>query len=110
MDPRDKAKLKEMIRQEIAGLHTRIAELETVTQPVEPDAAIGRLSRMDTIVNQEVNEVALRAAKTRRLKLTRALEAIDSPEYGYCAACGERIPLPRLLALPESDLCVHCAA
>ena len=62
-----------------------------------------------TIVNQEINEVALRSAKTRRLKLTRALEAIDTPGYGVCAECGEPIPLARLLALPESDLCVHCA-
>ncbi|WP_415713596.1 TraR/DksA family transcriptional regulator [Maridesulfovibrio sp.] len=29
--------------------------------------------------------------------------------FGECEECGEGIPIARLLALPESRFCVHCA-
>lgn len=37
-----------------------------------------------------------------------ALARIAAGNYGTCARCRERIPLVRLRALPEADLCVGC--
>jgi len=38
-----------------------------------------------------------------------ALARMDSGSYGLCERCGERVALPRLLAIPEARLCIRCA-
>jgi DnaK suppressor protein len=40
----------------------------------------------------------------------RALAKLDEGTYGTCDACGEPIPPKRLQAMPDSALCVNCAA
>ncbi|MGH9016084.1 MAG: TraR/DksA family transcriptional regulator [Acidimicrobiia bacterium] len=47
--------------------------------------------------------------------LQRALEAIEialaritDDTFGRCADCGNRIPIDRLLAIPETARCVPC--
>lgn len=38
-----------------------------------------------------------------------ALARIDNGTYGFCASCGEGIPLVRLRALPATARCVGCS-
>ena len=33
---------------------------------------------------------------------------MDDGTYGYCEVCGDRIPVPRLEAIPWADQCVKC--
>jgi DnaK suppressor protein len=40
----------------------------------------------------------------------RALAKLDEGTYGTCDGCGEAIPPARLRAMPDSVLCVACAA
>lgn len=40
----------------------------------------------------------------------RALAKLDEGTYGTCDACGQPIPEGRLRAMPDSVLCVKCAA
>jgi DnaK suppressor protein len=40
----------------------------------------------------------------------RALAKLDEGTYGICDACGEPIAAGRLQAMPDSVLCVGCAA
>jgi DnaK suppressor protein len=40
----------------------------------------------------------------------RALAKLDEGSYGICDACGEPIAPARLRAMPDSVLCVTCAA
>ncbi|MEA2380679.1 MAG: DnaK suppressor protein [Solirubrobacteraceae bacterium] len=40
----------------------------------------------------------------------RALAKIDEGTHGTCDVCGERIPQARLRAMPDSVLCLACAA
>ena len=40
----------------------------------------------------------------------RALAKLDDGSYGVCDACGAPIPPRRLQAMPDSVLCVSCAA
>jgi DnaK suppressor protein len=40
----------------------------------------------------------------------RALAKLDEGTYGTCDQCGEAIPPARLRAMPDSALCVACAA
>ena len=39
----------------------------------------------------------------------RALEKADGGTYGMCDRCGGPIPRARLLAVPESVVCLGCA-
>jgi DnaK suppressor protein len=34
---------------------------------------------------------------------------MDAGKYGVCEACGDRIALARLLALPHARDCIRCA-
>jgi DnaK suppressor protein len=40
----------------------------------------------------------------------RALTKLDEETYGICDGCGEPIAAARLEAMPDSVLCVQCAA
>ena len=40
----------------------------------------------------------------------RALAKLDEGTYGMCDSCGGAIPPKRLRAMPDSTLCVACAA
>lgn len=110
MDVLDKDELKETITEEIERLKPAIAAFKELTAPVEPDNAIGRLTRMEAISSKGVSEAALRSMKVKLQGLERALKRIDDdPEFGSCAECGEIIPPKRILLVPESSKCVRCA-
>ncbi|WP_243545037.1 TraR/DksA family transcriptional regulator [Pseudodesulfovibrio tunisiensis] len=110
MDKHTRKEFKARALNEIENLRQEIPRLKEQLKPVAPDNAIGRLSRMDTIVNQSVVEVQLGKARTRLLRLEEAVRrAEDDPDFGLCEDCGEPIPLARLMAMPETALCVHCA-
>jgi len=105
----DRIALKRLISERMARLGADIAALEGLMQPVEPDTAIGRLTRMDSMVSQGVNETALLSARQTKANLEIALERADAPDFGICRGCDEPIPIERLLAMPETDRCVACA-
>ncbi len=105
----DKAQIRKTIEEEIARTKERIAEYEEMTQPISPDSAIGRVSRMDAIVNNSVVEAALREARQKLESLEDMLGKVDKENFGLCSKCGEPIPFRRLLLMPQSSLCVKCA-
>ena len=109
MQEAEKKKLASQIREKIETVKDDIVSYEKLTQPVAPDVAIGRLTRMDAIGNKSINEAALREARNTLAKLERALKMIDQPGFGLCRECEEQIPVARLMIMPESDMCVGCA-
>ncbi len=110
MTDKERAALKIRIGQELEDLRAAVEEMQAQNAPVAPDAAIGRLSRLDTMLNQGISEASLSNSRQRILRLERALARVEhDPSFGECAECGEPIPVARLLALPESTRCVHCA-
>lgn len=109
MTDAERQTLRQRITAEIERLKPEIERLKEVTQPVAPDDAIGRISRMDNIVNNSVNKAALNKATSRLAGLEYALTQIHDPNFGTCDDCGNPIPMARLLAMPEANLCVHCA-
>lgn len=110
MDEKQKAMFKEFAKAEIADIKAEIPRLKELIKPVAPDNAIGRISRMDNIVNQSVAEAQLSKAKVRVLRLTEALTRVDEDEdFGLCMDCGDPIPMARLKAMPETEFCVECA-
>ncbi|NDV19683.1 TraR/DksA family transcriptional regulator [Pseudodesulfovibrio sp. JC047] len=109
MTDAQKREFRAYAQAEIDGLKTEIPRLETLVQPVAPDNAIGRISRMDTIVNQSVTKAQLSKCKIRLVRLKAALERVDDEDFGLCVECDEPIPMARLKAMPETQLCVECA-
>lgn len=106
----DNIPLKQRIEEELQALRESVAEREKEVSPVAPDVSIGRLSRLDTMLNQGISESTLSQARVRILKLEIALKRLEQDEeYGYCIECGAAIPTPRLLAIPETEYCVDCA-
>lgn len=109
MENEQKAKLKENIREKIGAVKRDIASYKLLTQPIAPDSAIGRITRMEAINSKSINEAALKKAKDSLSGLERALSKIDTPDFGLCRECEEPIPFARLAILPETDHCVQCA-
>lgn len=51
----------------------------------------------------------LGSAREHVAELDRALERLESGDYGRCEACGSPIPAERLEVRPAASTCVHCA-
>ena len=105
----NKKKLKKAIQDKIAQLETEIKEIKKLAAPIEPENAIGRISRMDAINNKSINDRLLRNAAEKQKKLNLALSRIGEPKFGFCTLCEQAIQEARLMLMPESSLCISCA-
>lgn len=110
MTPEEKIKLKTLIKSKMERLKRQIVDLKELTKPIEPDCAIGRVSRMDAINNKSVNEAGLRKKQEQLNGLEYTLSIFDQDELERCSVCGEPIPTGRIFVMPESRKCVSCAA
>ena len=64
---------------------------------------------LGTEVFERGKDFALREdVKTELAKMDEALERIDQGNYGRCLNCGGEISIPRLDAIPWTDLCDRC--
>ena len=109
MTSEEKQQIKEKLLLTLEEIKVDIERLKDATKPVAPDNAIGRISRMDAINNKSVSEASLRAAKVKLEKLERNLKRIDMEDFGKCSRCGNDIRPARLLFMPETSWCIHCA-
>jgi DnaK suppressor protein len=70
---------------------------------------VGRLSRMDALQMQAMEQ----ANESRRideiLRIQKALAKIKSDDLGYCDQCAEWIAIKRIQYDPALLLCVDCA-
>lgn len=105
----NKKEIRTLINQEIIKTENKIEEYESMSSPVSPDDAIGRVSRMDAINNKSVTEAALRQSEDKLSKLRHALHRIDEDDFGRCKRCGKAIPVMRVVLMPQSPYCVNCA-
>ena len=105
----NKAEIKIKILSEILKTEKQVSEYKELTKPIEPENAIGRISRMDAINNKSVIEAALRKSKEKLENLKFALSKIDEDEIGMCIKCKAEIPLGRILIRPQARACVNCS-
>ncbi len=103
------SEIKAKIEDEIGKTEKLIREYKDMSQPVSPENAIGRISRMDAINNKSITESALRQAESKLVKLNQALEKVGTKDFGICVKCKQPIPIGRILLRPESSKCVNCA-
>ena len=109
MSELNKSEIKLKIETEIRKTEILVLEYKDLTKPIEPENAIGRISRMDAIHNKSVTEAALRQAEEKLKKLKFALSKVDDPDFGLCVKCKKPIPLGRILIMPQSRTCVNCS-
>lgn len=100
--------LFEIIDKEIATLNNKITELKAFTEPVSPDNAIGRVSRMDTINNKSVFDASLHNAQQRLMQRQQIKTLKNDNNFGICTGCYQQIPFERLKIRPEIRLCADC--
>ena len=110
MTDQERKELKEKMLSQVEAIRVEIEAHKESSKPVEPDVAIGRLTRMDAISAKHISEASLQNSRNRLTLLERALGRIDTDEdFGVCSECDEPIPIARLMLLPEATRCVRCA-
>jgi DnaK suppressor protein len=93
-----------------AELSDFISAISTATATVELDQGQqGRLSRIDAMAAQKMAEAQKRRAEIRLERVLHIKSQSGHDEFGCCGDCGEPIPMPRLMARPDSVLCIECA-
>ena len=76
---------------------------------VELDTSIGRLSRMDAMLNQQMALELRRRRENQLLRINNAFKRMDQGRYGKCGKCGNPIDEARLEVFPDVVTCVACA-
>ncbi|MGI9542155.1 MAG: TraR/DksA family transcriptional regulator [Cyclobacteriaceae bacterium] len=109
MDQEQRREIETTIKEEIEKTKNAVADYREMTRPIAPENAIGRISRMDAINNKSVAEAALRKAEEKLKGLHFVLDKIDQPDFGLCEKCKKPIPIGRIMLMPQSRLCIHCA-
>lgn len=72
-------------------------------------AAVGRLSRMDTLQGQSMAKATSARRAARRHRIAAAFARMDAGEFGNCTECGEEIARARLELDPTTSNCIDCA-
>lgn len=109
MTAKEKETIKEKIEQDISLLKKQISILEEKVKPISPDCSLGRLTRLEAMGEQHVNNKILDESKIRLTRLQNALLRINKPMFGICIECEEDIGIGRMTVRPESVRCVECA-
>ena len=89
-------------------LTSLLADSSASSQPVDLDAPIGRLSRVDAMQQQAMAKANRAGHQQRLVQVESALQMIKQDRYGECCRCEEPIGYPRLKARPESPFCLNC--
>ena len=69
---------------------------------------IGRLSRADSLQQQNMAIFSRHRATMRLKKVKSAIQSIVLSEYGFCQKCGLDIGYARLEIQSETSLCFSC--
>ena len=94
-----------------AGTSERVAELATAPELGEAQGFGKRLGDGTTEAITRLTEIGVGRSLEAGLERTeRALAKLDAGTYGICDRCGQPIAERRLEAMPDSVLCVQCAA
>ncbi len=109
MTQEERNDIKESIETSIHALKEQIVILEEKVKPIAPDCSLGRLTRLEAMGEQHVNNKIMDESKLRLTRLTNALLRINKPKFGICIECEEPIGMGRMRIRPESLRCVECA-
>ena len=102
------AEVRKAIEDKIAVMKENIRGLQECDLNIEDQDEV---SRADAMTTRGLNGSLVAKFQRELAGLETALLRITNgdPDFGYCARCGEEIPLARILAVPASAVCVDCA-
>lgn len=101
---------RQLINQHIVALAGQDSSARESAGTVELDQSrVGRLSRMDALQTQAMQQEVLRRNSRQLLELRKAEKRLDADTFGYCDECGENIARGRLELNPAVTLCIGCA-
>ena len=109
MTTKEKTEIANKIENDIVTLKKQILLLEEKVKPIAPDCGLGRLTRLEAMGEQDVNNKILDESRVRLTRLKNALQRIDKPMFGICIECEEDIGFGRMSVRPESVRCIECA-
>lgn len=99
--------LLENLKRELEGLNS---DSSNSRETVELDQSrVGRLSRMDALQGQAMNNAIAARRGNKLLAIEAALKRLRQEEFGYCVKCGDEIALKRLELDPTVALCMGCS-
>lgn len=103
------------IRRELEGrLEGARGRVESLAEPPPLGEAQGfgkRIGDGTTEAISRLTDIGVgRSLESGMARTERALAKLDDGTYGICDSCGEPIAPKRLAAMPDSVLCVSCAA
>lgn len=101
-------------KQRLLSMKKEVSDLSEAAEknrkPVALDQqSVGRLSRMDSLQVQAMDQAAEQRRRRDILRIDAALGRIETDDYGYCMTCDEQIGVKRLDIDPATPLCIKCA-
>jgi len=106
----DKSFWRKLIRQQIDELNLQDSSARESAGTVELDQSrVGRLSRMDAMQTQAMQQEALRCNSRQLVELRKAEQRLESDSFGLCEECGDEIARGRLELNPAVIFCIRCA-
>jgi DnaK suppressor protein len=99
------------LEQRRASTAERVAELAKRPELGQAQGFGKRIGDGTTEAISRLTDIGVgRSLETGLERTDRALAKLDEGTYGKCDRCGGAIPEKRLEAMPDSTLCVDCAA
>lgn len=106
----NKQKFQSLLMDRINALSSLQHDAESGCEPVSLDqSCVGRLSRMDAMQAQAMNQAAQRRREAECLRLEATLLRLEKDDYGFCQECDEPIPEGRLMIDLSARFCIECA-
>lgn len=101
--------LRDELDRQLGRLERSMRATDEAARPVELDQqAVGRLSRMDSLLSQGMAKNLQEREQTKLALLQQAVRRLEEGMYGLCERCGDAIPFERLLVIPEAPTCATC--
>jgi DnaK suppressor protein len=101
---------KRLLDERMTVLQAGRAAQQQEGAPVELDQTkVGRLSRMDAMQQQAMEQATARRAALELQRIRTALGRLQTGEYGYCVKCEEEIAEGRLRVDSATLVCIDCA-
>ncbi len=88
------------LKQQLDSIHERGAPVTLDQQ------AVGRVSRIDAIQQQQMAQANELQLKRQLLRIEKILQSTD--DYGFCLECDEPIGFARLKIHPTAPYCIKC--
>jgi len=102
--------IRTLLKEAKTALETTSSSAEESRKAVELDQTkVGRLSRMDAIQQQAMDNAIEARRRNNLQRINAALHRLEEGEYGFCMKCGDEIAVERLKFDPATPLCASCA-